>query len=104
MVPARVSAIQTTGTWAAPLEQAEPIEVVPSTKQKSIEEAEVEYGDGPYSLPPISLFPVAKESAHDEASHEQGKQRALTLEHKLDRFGIKGKSDLNYPRPSRHAF
>lgn len=45
----------------------------------------------PYCLPPLTLFPVQKDYGTDTASHTDGQQRAQTLEHKLERFGIKGK-------------
>ncbi len=45
----------------------------------------------PFRIPTYALFPVQKEHQTDTATHHDGEQRAATLEHKLERFGIKGK-------------
>ncbi len=67
------------------------IEIIPAVE----EEAETELRAspaGPYRLPPLTLFPSYKEQSTDETSvSNDGKQRAQVLEHKLERFGIKGK-------------
>ncbi|MBA2307254.1 DNA translocase FtsK 4TM domain-containing protein [Candidatus Dependentiae bacterium] len=48
-------------------------------------------GDTPsYALPPHTLFCAPKEVATDTSVAADGEQRARTLEHKLERFGIKG--------------
>ena len=44
-----------------------------------------------YQLPTHALFPQPKENQTDMISTSEGEQRAATLEHKLERFGIKGK-------------
>ncbi len=43
-----------------------------------------------FILPPHSLFITPKEPASDTSIVADGEQRAKTLEHKLERFGIKG--------------
>ncbi len=45
----------------------------------------------PYRLPPLSLFPLFKEQRVDKSLHADNNQLARTLEHKLERFAIKGK-------------
>ncbi len=47
--------------------------------------------NGPYRLPPLSLFPSFKEQPVEKGVQADNEQQARTLEHKLERFNIKGK-------------
>ena len=47
--------------------------------------------DSTFSVPHYTLFPQPKELPSDALTLHDGEQRAATLEHKLERFGIKGK-------------
>lgn len=52
-------------------------------------------GDTPsFMLPPHALFHTPKETAQDTSLAADGEERARTLEHKLERFGIKGNVTL----------
>lgn len=47
--------------------------------------------EGAYSIPTFALFPQPKEHPTEATTTTDSEQRAATLEHKLERFGIKGK-------------
>ncbi|MBA3751922.1 DNA translocase FtsK 4TM domain-containing protein [Candidatus Dependentiae bacterium] len=57
----------------------------------SFQNTDLTPGKNSYALPPYTLFLTPKESPIDHVVVSDGEQRALTLEHKLERFGIKGK-------------
>lgn len=67
----------------------------PKTSQKEAfkEDSSNEQPDAenPYALPPLTLFTTLKEQPQDAYVQADSKQRAGILEHKLERFGIKGK-------------
>ena len=58
--------------------------------EQPLEQLTIEPGT-PFRIPSYALFPVQKEHQVDAPTHADGEQRAATLEHKLERFGIKGK-------------
>lgn len=58
--------------------------------EQPLEQLAIEPGT-PFRLPTYALFPAQKEHQTDTITHHDGEQRAATLEHKLERFGIKGK-------------
>ena len=79
-----------------PLENSTPETHIKPAVQESFNEDEEETElipseHGPYRLPPFTLFPLHKEQPLDKNVTSENDQQARVLEHKLERFTIKGK-------------
>jgi S-DNA-T family DNA segregation ATPase FtsK/SpoIIIE len=65
---------------------------LPSLKHENEEDIPQLVPQGGYQLPSPDLFATVKEAEHDDDIRQRSEERARTLEEKLERFGIKGKT------------